>query len=258
MTYKLWALNGYGGQAIIRKDDKWLLLSIDNQWKPLELQGLTEALHWASLMPAIADEKEFQKLSQVVKYIRETFASKGEVSSTPLAKIADLAPPEVIAKLAFEKAMKEKERQATLNIINEMSDEAHNFSKGYRLFWEIPDQVLCLQLDGDLSFNDFRQINQNILEQLGKEDSHRTVALLVDIRRPVRVPTGFAEIRASQTYVMRQDLKFILVVCNDKFMRLMMLLLFNLSKPSLRFFNDMDEVRFIQQKILNQTVYKKR
>jgi hypothetical protein len=111
----------------------------------------------------------------------------------------------------------------------------------HRIYWRVPNVVLCLELEGNLSPDDFAQINQAIVEHLGPETQTQTVTLLVDITRPGTTPSAFAQLKASQTYTMRRDLNYILVVGRDKFMRLMMLLTFNLCKPSLKFFDDMDQ-----------------
>jgi hypothetical protein len=102
-------------------------------------------------------------------------------------------------------------------------------------------------LEGDLTIADFTKINQSILEHLGEELPDQQVALLVDITRPSRAPRDVAGLRASQHYAMRRDIKFILVAGSDKFMRLMTLLMYNLCRPNLQFFNDTDQaIKFVQ------------
>ncbi len=118
----------------------------------------------------------------------------------------------------------------------------------YRVFWVIPQQVLCLELEGDLSLHDFNQINQAVIEQLGDETIERQLTLLIDITRPGRVPQAFDQLRASQTYVQRYDLKSVLVAGTNKFMRLMILLTFNLCRPSLRFFDNTDQALKVAQR----------
>ena len=111
----------------------------------------------------------------------------------------------------------------------------------YRIFWHVPDQILYLELEGSLNLNDFTQINRTIIDLLGNEGANRHVSLVVDITRPGNTPRDFAQLKASQTYLLRHDLKFILVAGRDKFMRLMMMLTFNLCKPKLRFFDNIDQ-----------------
>ena len=119
----------------------------------------------------------------------------------------------------------------------------------YRIFWQVQQQVLCVELAGDLSLDDFNRINGEVINHLGDEPTtkYRDVTLLVDITRPSSTPRVFEQLKQSQTYVFRRDLKFILVAGSNKFMRLMMLLTFNLCRPSLKFFDDVDHaLKYVQ------------
>lgn len=119
----------------------------------------------------------------------------------------------------------------------------------YKLFWKTPRQVLCLELEGELTFDDFTQVNRAIIDQLGPESLNQPVALLIDITRQCRVPSSFAQLTASQTYMMRRDLQFILVAGSNKFMRLMIMLIYNLCRPSLKYFDDVDQaIKFHESK----------
>jgi hypothetical protein len=119
----------------------------------------------------------------------------------------------------------------------------------YRVFWHIPQQVIFLELEGNLTLKEFQQLNRDVVEHLGTENADRQITLVVDITRPSTAPQAFAQLKASQTYTQRRDLKSILVVGRNKFMRLMMLLTFNLCRPTLRFFDTNDEAAlFLQRK----------
>lgn len=118
----------------------------------------------------------------------------------------------------------------------------------YRVFWQTPQQILRIELEGNLSLNDFNQINQAVIDQLGVETANRHMALLIDITRPSTMPQSFKQLRASQTYVSRRDLKSILVVGSNKLARLMLLLMFNLCRPSLRFFDTIDQALMIAER----------
>ncbi len=118
---------------------------------------------------------------------------------------------------------------------------------GYRVFWQVPHQFLYLELEGYLSLDDFMQINLTVNDLLSAEVKDRQVTLVIDITRPCTAPKAFAQLKASQTYLMRRDLKYILVVGSNKLMRLMMMLTFNLSKPSLWFFDSFEQaLKFAQ------------
>jgi hypothetical protein len=117
----------------------------------------------------------------------------------------------------------------------------------YRVFWHVPDQILYLEVEGNLTLGDFDQINRAIIDLVGTEITERQLALLIDITRPASTPRDFNYLRASQTYLLRPDLKFIMVAGSNKLMRLMMLLVFNLCSPSLRFFDSVDQALKIAQ-----------
>jgi hypothetical protein len=108
----------------------------------------------------------------------------------------------------------------------------------YRVFWQVPQRILCVELEGSLSSDDFMYINQAVNNHLGDDTPDRPVVLLVDATRPNNLPRTFTQLKDSQTYALRRDLKLILVVSDNKFMRLMSLLIFNLCRPSLMFFDN--------------------
>src|SRR5258708_5887839 len=109
----------------------------------------------------------------------------------------------------------------------------------YRVYWQVPQQVLWVELEGAGNHDDFIQINQAVHDHLGDEKTNRSVALLVDITRPGNTSQAFQQLKASQTYVTRRDLRFILVVGSNKFMRLMMMLIFTICRASWGFFDNM-------------------
>jgi hypothetical protein len=111
----------------------------------------------------------------------------------------------------------------------------------YQVVWQIPQQVLRLNLEGELSLEDFEQINRIIIEHMGRVIRSQAISLLIDVAQPCRPPKNFAQLKASQTYVTRHDLNYILVSSNDKFMRLVIMLTFNLCRPSLKFFEDVGQ-----------------
>lgn len=118
----------------------------------------------------------------------------------------------------------------------------------YHIFWQVPQQILCLSLEGELSLEDFNHINLNIIKHLDDKPFEQAVVLVVDVSQPCSLPRDYARLKASQTYATRRDLNFILVVSTDKFIRLVTLLIFNLCRPMLKFFASQHEaLGFIQQ-----------
>jgi hypothetical protein len=109
----------------------------------------------------------------------------------------------------------------------------------HQVFWHVPQQILGLELEGDLSLDHFDRINEDITNHLNGCGGDQHI-LLVDITRPATVPRLFARLKASQTYTVRNDVRFILVAGNNKLMRLMMMLTFNLCRPTLIFFDTVE------------------
>jgi hypothetical protein len=121
---------------------------------------------------------------------------------------------------------------------------------GFRVFWQSPQRILCVELAGNLSLDDLDRVNAAVNHHFGDPLANQRLALLIDVSQLHQIPQNFAELKASQTYAMRRDLKYIVVVGSNKFMRLMMMLTFNLSVASLRFFDTTDQaLRFIDMAI---------
>lgn len=121
----------------------------------------------------------------------------------------------------------------------------------YQIHWELPHTVLHLKLTDDVTLQEFVEVDRIITEALGAEGVDETVMLIVDVNDARSVPQSFSQLKASQTYASRYNsrLRHILVVCGgNKLMRLMMLLTFNLCRPSLQFFDTTAQVEtFIRQ-----------
>lgn len=123
----------------------------------------------------------------------------------------------------------------------------------YRVFWEVPQGILRLELAGVLSLEDFSQINQTVSEHLGVETSDRRLALLVDTSQLSGMPSSVAQLQVSQKYLLRQDLQFILITGSTKLVRLLLLLTFNLCRASLRFFDNTDQALVFAQRTLQSS-----
>lgn len=110
----------------------------------------------------------------------------------------------------------------------------------YRVYWEAPNAMLYLKLSGDVSLQEFIEIDREITRYLASDKLEEKLTLLVDVNDAKSVPQSFNQLKASQTYasVYNSKLSYILVVSGgNKLMRLMMMLTFNLCRPSLQFFD---------------------
>jgi formate hydrogenlyase transcriptional activator len=103
MPYQLWALHSRGGQAIVRSDTKWYLLSIDNGWKPLELQDGRDALRWALFVPAVPASNRYPSLEVAAARVRDICLAELESPGTSFGDVSHLyKPDEVLIEQGFE------------------------------------------------------------------------------------------------------------------------------------------------------------
>jgi hypothetical protein len=111
-------------------------------------------------------------------------------------------------------------------------------SMSFQVTWGVLERVLELRLDGDITLDEFRAIEQHISAKLGERPGQ--VILLV-AASSVRIdPEAVGRIRASQSYLQGQRIRHVVVVAKDKLARLSLLLIFNLCRPTLRFFDTDD------------------
>ena len=120
----------------------------------------------------------------------------------------------------------------------------------YRIFWEIPETVLCLALGEDVSTEEFVEINDQINSFMDARTATRSVILKIDALNTERIPQSLSTMKNSQSYANRKDLKSILVIGPNKYVRLVMMLTFNLSRPTLHFaMNHEHANRFVESVI---------
>jgi hypothetical protein len=118
----------------------------------------------------------------------------------------------------------------------------------YQISWETPEAVLCLRLLEQVTLQEFVEIDRTITSHLNDSSVDASIALMVDVTETKSVPQSFSELKNSQTYATAANVRlhWILVIGNNRLMRLMMLLTFNLCRPSLRFFDTLvDGTKFI-------------
>jgi len=107
----------------------------------------------------------------------------------------------------------------------------------YQLGWYKPEQILYLELTGQPTIQELKQVNQEVNHIL---DSHqRKMILLMDT-------TGFTAgyhsanyLRETQTYVNHDYLGDVLVISDNKLTRLITLLAFSLSRANFSQYNSM-------------------
>lgn len=114
----------------------------------------------------------------------------------------------------------------------------------FALDWQVPQRVIWLTLTGTLTLQDYVEINTEVSKLLESVPAGVKAGLVVDATHLVGTPTNVEQVTNSQkyAYLSNNPLKIILVVCSNKFMRLMMTLTFNLCRPFLYFANSVEEV----------------
>lgn len=113
---------------------------------------------------------------------------------------------------------------------------------GYALSWYVPGKVLYLQISRDTALNDFKAVNQEMLDYLNEGEMLHLVIDVTGFDPYLLLPWEY--VRASQTYVSHNNLESVLVApyTRNPLVRLMMLVLFNLSRAELNFFKTFEEV----------------
>lgn len=121
----------------------------------------------------------------------------------------------------------------------------------HKLFWRSSDRVLILTLSGEISLADFSQVSEDI-EVMLKSVSDPLV-LMIDATQVRLSKNGLSEIRKSATYADNKLIEHLFIVASDKIIRLTLLLVFNLSRPVLRFFDRMEQAEYHLRTTMRQS-----
>ncbi|HEX2622287.1 MAG TPA: STAS/SEC14 domain-containing protein [Phototrophicaceae bacterium] len=117
----------------------------------------------------------------------------------------------------------------------------------HHISWYIPDRVLHLRLIDEITLDDFQQINAEVEEHM--REHGKRLAIVIDVNATRRVSYNVEQIRASQRYALDPSLDWILVVGNNKLLRLTMIVVFNLARAPLQLFQNLDEARAFLKRI---------
>jgi hypothetical protein len=107
--------------------------------------------------------------------------------------------------------------------------------------------VLHLRLIDEITLDDFQQINAEVEEHM--REHGKRLAIVIDVNATRRVSYNVEQIRASQRYALDPSLDWILVVGNNKLLRLTMIVVFNLARAPLQLFQNLDEARAFLKRI---------
>jgi len=90
LSFKLLAIEESGGQGVVHHDGKFYMVSIDNGWKPIELQNGSDALRWAINIPVRFIEQEYESMKEAISNIRLMCLSQLKSPATSLSNVRNL------------------------------------------------------------------------------------------------------------------------------------------------------------------------
>lgn len=111
----------------------------------------------------------------------------------------------------------------------------------YQLTWENSNGLLFLRLIGQVSPEDFLNLNHDILAELATLERDFQVPLLIDTAETETIPQNFLDIKRTQRYLWENNLSWLIIVSEQKLLRLMLLLILNPCKPRIQFTETLDE-----------------
>ncbi|GEM_PF-1447345 len=108
---------------------------------------------------------------------------------------------------------------------------------------EIDTQVpiFRVQLAGNILVAEFDTISDKVLSWLRTGAGSRESVLIIDLTRAASLPHYMQQLRTVQGYADCTDLKWILVVTNDKLHHLLMTIALNIARPHVEFFGTEDQ-----------------
>ncbi|MBZ0279343.1 MAG: hypothetical protein K8L97_01300 [Anaerolineae bacterium] len=110
----------------------------------------------------------------------------------------------------------------------------------HQISWMNPPSVLHLKLEGTVKQQDYIEISRSLIDSLN-QGSER-IALVIDITNTRTIPFPNEDVRALQTFAYHPYLKWIIIIGENKLIRLMLMLTLNLSKVNLSTFNTYEQV----------------
>jgi hypothetical protein len=115
------------------------------------------------------------------------------------------------------------------------------FWMGYQFSWHVPQRVMYLKLSTETTLQEFEEINKTIMGNLN--ELKERLCLVIDVTEFKPDALVWDRIRASQLYVTHENLDYALVIGQktNRLLRLMMLVLFNVSRAGLKFFENLEE-----------------
>jgi len=99
---------------------------------------------------------------------------------------------------------------------------------------------------------DFVNVSDDIDVMLGSVTD--PLVLIVDTENVRLSRNGLSQARSTPTYMERRLVEHLLIVANDKIIRLTLLVVFNVNRPVLRFFDHMDQAEYYLRTAVRQSM----
>ncbi len=122
----------------------------------------------------------------------------------------------------------------------------------HKLVWRPTDRVLTLTLTGEVSLMDFVDVSADIDVMLGNVTD--PLVLMVNAEDVRLSRSGLSQTRTSSHYMESRLVEHLLVVASDKIVRLTLLVVFNINRPVLRFFDHMDQAEYHLRTVMRQSL----
>jgi len=122
----------------------------------------------------------------------------------------------------------------------------------HKLVWRPTDRVLTLTLTGEVSLTDFVNVSADMDVTLDSVTD--PLVLIVDAENVRLIRSGLPQTRTSLSYRESRLVEHLLVVANDKIVRLTLLVVFNINRPVLRFFDHMDQAEYHLRTVMRQSL----
>jgi hypothetical protein len=126
MICELWAIDAGAGEAVLRQDGQWLLLSIDRDWEALELEE-AEVLRWALSGPIVLIGVKYRTMSVVVNAVRR--------ACLEILKLEDPLPADSVRLLLInqsaEASVEEEESGGAVRRLAGRELQLHEMTKMY-------------------------------------------------------------------------------------------------------------------------------
>jgi len=111
---------------------------------------------------------------------------------------------------------------------------------------------LTLTLTGEVSLTDFVNVSADMDVTLDSVTD--PLVLIVDAENVRLIRSGLPQTRTSLSYRESRLVEHLLVVANDKIVRLTLLVVFNINRPVLRFFDHMDQAEYHLRTVMRQSL----